>query len=127
MFIIGIGSASVILALRSTFENFSGGVLLKLQDKFRVGDYIAVRSAGGYEGTVVDITYLNTRIRRSDDSVVTIPNNIFVSGELVNWSRSTYKKFQTTTTIPVSLVSSLPAIVSFLSITRFYSSNLTNI
>lgn len=122
MFIIGIGSASVILALRSTFENFSGGVLLKLQDKFRVGDYIAVRSAGGYEGTVVDITYLNTRIRRSDDSVVTIPNNIFVSGELVNWSRSTYKKFQTTTTIPVSLVSSLPAIVSFLSITRFYFS-----
>jgi small-conductance mechanosensitive channel len=29
----GIGSASIILASRSTFENFSGGVLLKLQDK----------------------------------------------------------------------------------------------
>jgi MscS family membrane protein len=108
---VGIGSASIILALRSTFENFSGGVLLKLQDKFRVGDYIAVRSAGGYEGTVIDINYLNTYIRRSDDSVVTIPNNIFVSGELVNWSRSSYKKFKTTTTVPVALVTSLPTII----------------
>jgi small-conductance mechanosensitive channel len=38
----GIGSASVVLALRSTMENIIGGLLLKLQDKMRVGEVVTV-------------------------------------------------------------------------------------
>ena len=38
----GIGSASVVLAMRSTMENLIGGLVLKLQDKIRVGEIVTV-------------------------------------------------------------------------------------
>ena len=38
----GIGSASVVLALRSTMENLISGLVLKLQDKIRVGEIVTV-------------------------------------------------------------------------------------
>jgi small-conductance mechanosensitive channel len=38
----GIGSASFVLALRGTMENLVGGILLRLQDKFRVDERISV-------------------------------------------------------------------------------------
>ena len=46
----GIGSASVILALRSTMENVIGGLLLKLEDKIRVGEVITVPGDGKKTG-----------------------------------------------------------------------------
>ena len=38
----GIGSASAVLALRSTMENVISGLLLKLEDKIRVGEVITL-------------------------------------------------------------------------------------
>ena len=54
----GIGSASVILALRSTMENVIGGLLLKLEDKIRVGEVITVPGDGKKTGTVWGNIYL---------------------------------------------------------------------
>ena len=87
-----------------------GGVLLKIQDKFRVGDNITIKK--GDEGCVVEISYLTTTIRRSDDSFVAIPNHIFAQSELINWSRTPYRKFVTTTTIPTSMSTKLPEIIN---------------
>ena len=54
----GIGSASVILALRSTMENVIGGLLLKLEDKIRVGEVITIPGDGKKTGTVWGIIFL---------------------------------------------------------------------
>lgn len=94
----GIGSASIVLALRSTFENIVGGLLLKLQDKFRVGEVITIPSSadkkgksGSEEGRVESITYITTTIRRDDNSLVNVPNHVFTHGEIINWSRTPYR------------------------------------
>lgn len=58
----GIGSASVILALRSTMENVIGGLLLKLEDKIRVGEVITVPGDGKKTGTVSFIIYFDGNV-----------------------------------------------------------------
>ena len=91
----GIGSASIVLALRSTFENLVGGLLLKLNDKFRVGEVITIPSTKGKgaeeEGEVEEVSYISTSIRRKDNSIVAVPNQVFTAGELINWSRTPFR------------------------------------
>jgi len=103
--VVGIGSASVVLALRGTMENVIGGLLLKFQDKIRVGEVVTIPGIGkkgGYEeGVVEEVTYLATSIRRKDNSVAVIPNNVFTKGETINWSRTPYRLFKTTVTVSI--------------------------
>uniref|UniRef100_A0A7S0SSL5 Mechanosensitive ion channel MscS domain-containing protein n=1 Tax=Chromulina nebulosa TaxID=96789 RepID=A0A7S0SSL5_9STRA len=106
----GIGSASIVLALRSTFENFAGGVLLKLQDKFREKESISIRK--GDEGEVLSINYLTTAIRKTDNSIINVPNHIFTQSEIINWSRTPYRKFETVIALPATNYTDLPKIIA---------------
>lgn len=107
----GIGSASVVLALRSTAENAIGGLLLKLQDKFRVGDVISL--PGGKEGPCIveELNYINTRLRKPDDSLLVVPNHSFTQGEIVNWSRTPYRLFKTSIAVVVPNLQGLKNLV----------------
>jgi small conductance mechanosensitive channel len=71
--ILGIGSVAVGFAFQNILQNFLAGILLLLQEPFRIGDFISVT---GIEGTVYDIqsraTVITTRERRQ----VIIPNAI---------------------------------------------------
>lgn len=75
-----------------------------------MGDFISIKK--GDEGYVEDINYLNTIIRKTDESIVTVPNHVFTQGEVVNWSRTPYRKFSTATSIPVGLSASLPRVMA---------------
>jgi small-conductance mechanosensitive channel len=105
----GIGSATIILALRSTFENLAGGLLLKIQDRFRRGEKIAIGK--GTDGWVEEIGLVNTIIRRVDNTRVAVPNNDFVTGEVVNWSRTPFRIFQTHIYIPFEDAEAMEPIV----------------
>jgi small-conductance mechanosensitive channel len=102
----GIGSATLVLALRSVFENFIGGIMLRLQDKFRVGERI--ESSNDEGGWVESIGAFSTVVRRLDDSNVVIPNSVFIHDTLVNWSRTPYRRFTTQVKLPLKQVDKLP-------------------
>lgn len=91
-------------------ENLLGGILLKLNDKFRVGDSIAMGK--GMQGKVSEISYLATTLLLEDNSVTNIPNKQFSSGEVTNWSRTEYRLFKTSLTIPISSLPSLPELIN---------------
>ena len=98
----GLGSATLILALRATVENIVGGILLQIQDKFRVGEKIATSSSKDFNaesGWVESIGQFCTIVRREDNSRVTIPNSVFMHGELINWSRTPYRLFENSVVI----------------------------
>lgn len=46
---------------------------------FRIGDWIQV---GDIDGTVEDVGFRTTRIRRFDQALVTVPNSKFVNTEV---------------------------------------------
>lgn len=106
----GIGSASFVLAMRSSMENLIGGLLLKFQDKFRVGEKISL-PAGNGDGVVEEISYLSTKIRKDDDSYITVPNAKFTQGEVINWSRTPFRLFKTNIVVKESNIKLLPQII----------------
>lgn len=51
---------------------------------FDIGDFIEV---GNYKGNVIDITFRSTRIKATDNSIITIPNSTITSTYVVNWNK----------------------------------------
>ncbi|MDY7002987.1 MAG: mechanosensitive ion channel family protein [Cyanobacteriota bacterium] len=74
---LGLGSVAVGFAFQDIFKNFLAGILLLLQQPFRIGDQIIVDD---YEGTVEQIDIRTTKIRTYNGERVILPNsNVFTS------------------------------------------------
>jgi len=84
--ILGIGSVAIGFAFQNILQNFLAGILLLLQEPFRIGDFISVT---GIEGTVYDIQSRATVITTKEGRQVIIPNAIiFTSPVAVELSAS---------------------------------------
>lgn len=74
--LVSLGSSSAI-------ANAVAGVILIYTRAFQVGDTIRVNDI---EGEVEDKLFLVTRIRTFTNSVVTIPNGLLLSGNIINYN-----------------------------------------
>lgn len=81
---LGVGGLAVALAAQKTVENLIGGIMLVADQPVRVGDLCRF---GTQVGTVEDIGLRSTRIRTAERTVVSIPNAVFSSTEIENYSR----------------------------------------
>ncbi|MBW4474664.1 MAG: mechanosensitive ion channel family protein [Stenomitos rutilans HA7619-LM2] len=71
--LLGLSSVAVGFAFQDIFKNFLAGILLLLNEPFRVNDQIIIND---YEGTVESINIRSTQIRTYTDERVVIPNAI---------------------------------------------------
>ncbi|GAB4371910.1 MAG: hypothetical protein Kow00121_13790 [Elainellaceae cyanobacterium] len=76
---LGLGSVAIGFAFQDIFKNFLAGILLLLQEPFRIGDQIQI---GDYEGTVEDIAIRSTQIRTYQGERLVIPNAIIFTSEI---------------------------------------------
>ncbi len=90
---LGVGGLAIALAVRPTLENIIGGLVLFADKPVRIGDYC---SFGHGLGTVEEIGLRSTRLRRLDDTLVSVPNADFSQRELVNYTRRRRRLFETT-------------------------------
>jgi small-conductance mechanosensitive channel len=75
--IIGGGVAVAVgFATRDLFASLVAGVMIVFDRPFQVGDRV---SFGGEYGDVLQIGLRSVKLRTLDDSVVTIPNNLFLN------------------------------------------------
>lgn len=81
---LGIGGLAVALAVRPTFENLIGGVILFVDRPVRVGDFCSV---GDQKGTVEGIGIRSTKLRGLDRTVISIPNAQFADMQIINWAQ----------------------------------------
>lgn len=83
--VLGIGLASAVavfgaiglalaFALRGTLSHVAAGVMLIVNQPFKVGDWIQMEGANGVEGLVKRITLFNTEINTLTNQRVFIPN-----------------------------------------------------
>ena len=70
--ILGVGSVAIGFAFRDILQNFLAGILLLLNQPFRIGDQIVAKDL---EGTVEDIQTRATFIRTYDGRRVVVPNS----------------------------------------------------
>ena len=75
---VGLG-----FGLQEIFANFVSGLILLFERPFRVGDIITV---GEYTGEVTRIRTRATTIQDFDRREVVVPNKLFITGQLTNWT-----------------------------------------
>ncbi|MFH2204145.1 MAG: mechanosensitive ion channel family protein [Elusimicrobiota bacterium] len=80
----GLGGAAVALAAKDSLSNLFGSIVVLFDRPFRVGDWIEMPSC---EGTVEEIGLRTTRVRTFANSLVTVPNMMFTTSIINNWSR----------------------------------------
>ena len=89
---LGVGGLAIALAVRPTFENLIGGLILFIDKPVKVGDRCRF---GEQLGDVEQIGLRSTRIRTLEDTIVTIPNAEFSQLQLENISKRKQWLYQT--------------------------------
>jgi MscS family membrane protein len=82
---LGIGGLALSLAAQDTLADAISGVVIYLDEPFRIGDRIEIQGLGTW-GDVVDIGMRTTRIRTRDNRMVIIPNSIIGKSQVVNYT-----------------------------------------
>lgn len=71
--LLGLSSVAIGFVFQDIFKNFLAGILLLLNEPFRLGDQIIVDK---FEGTIEDITIRSTQIKTYQGERIVIPNSI---------------------------------------------------
>ena len=77
---------AVALGAQDLFKNLISGILVLVEKRFKIGDWILVE--GIIEGTVENIGFRSTSVRKFDKSLAIIPNFQFAENAVVNVSET---------------------------------------
>ena len=77
--LLGLGSVAIGFAFQDIFKNFLAGILMLLQQPFKIGDQIEI---DGNEGTVQNISLRATEILTYQGEKILIPNSIVFTSNL---------------------------------------------
>ncbi len=78
-------SFGLAFGLQEIFANFISGLIILLERPMRVGDAVEV---GNLSGIVTKVEMRATTITTWNRSELVVPNKEFITGQLVNWTRS---------------------------------------
>lgn len=79
----GVVGLAIGLALQGTLSNTFGGLILSFMPQLKINDFI---TADGISGFVTEISLRNIILKKSDNTVVVIPNSKFIDGSFTNYS-----------------------------------------
>ena len=92
----GVGAMAIGFAAKDMLANFFGGLMVYLDRPFSVGDHIRFTSTKDIDGVVEDIGWRMTRIRNSEKRPLYIPNSLFASAVVENFSRMSHRHLNQT-------------------------------
>ena len=84
---LGLVGVAVALGAQDLFKNLISGILVLVEKRFKIGDWILVE--GIIEGIVEKIGFRSTVIRKFDKSIAIIPNFQFAENAVINISQTT--------------------------------------
>ena len=84
---LGLYGVAVALGAQDLFKNLISGILVLVEKRFKIGDWILVE--GIIEGIVEKIGFRSTVIRKFDKSIAIIPNFQFAENAVINISQTT--------------------------------------
>ena len=84
---LGLFGVAVALGAQDLFKNLISGILVLVEKRFKVGDWILVENI--IEGIVERIGFRSTVVRKFDKSVAIIPNFQFAENAVINISETT--------------------------------------
>ncbi len=88
---LGLTGALVALATQDLIKQILSGLSIFADKPFEVGDWIEI---GEISGTVEDITIRSTKVRTIEDTMVTVPNDLITSSNVINWGEINKRVFR---------------------------------
>ncbi|MGX5913300.1 mechanosensitive ion channel family protein [Aliidiomarina sp. Khilg15.8] len=82
--VAGVLSVAIGFASQTSTSNFISGLFLLGEKSFKVGDIIGINST---RGEVISIDWLAIKIRTFDNLYVRVPNDDFIKGHVINFSK----------------------------------------
>lgn len=90
---VSIGGLALALAAQDTVKNLLGSIMIFFDKPFQIGDTIQTPEV---EGTVEEVGFRSTRIRKVDNSLVSVPNGSLSNLTLVNLGARRMRLFEVT-------------------------------
>lgn len=87
---LGLFGVAVALGAQDLFKNLIAGILIIAERRFNKGDW--VRVDGVVEGTVEQIGFRSTMIRRFDKAPVHVPNTKLADNAVTNFTAMTHRR-----------------------------------
>jgi MscS family membrane protein len=87
---LGLFGVAIALGAQDLFKNLIAGVLILVEKRFNIGEWILVD--GVVEGTVENISFRSTLIRRFDKAPVYVPNAKMSDNAVTNFSKMTHRR-----------------------------------
>ena len=84
---LGLLGVAVALGAQDLFKNLISGILVLVEKRFKIGDWIIVENI--IEGIVERIGFRSTVVRKFDKSIAIIPNFQFAENAVINVSATT--------------------------------------
>ena len=86
---LGLGGLAFALAAKDLLANVFSGIILITDKPFNIGDWIQTSDV---EGTVQDINFRCTKIKRFDNSLVIVPNSSLTNAPIINFTKRTLRR-----------------------------------
>ncbi len=80
---LGVTGFIVGFAFQETLGSFAAGMMIALNQPFKVGDYVV---AGGIEGSVLELNMMATVFATADNKKVIVPNKVVWGSAITNYS-----------------------------------------
>lgn len=91
---LGLGGLALSLASQDALANLIGYFAIIADTPFILGEYIVVNDK--ISGTVEQIGFRSTKIRKLDQSLAVVPNQEIASSPITNWSRLSKRRLDMT-------------------------------
>ena len=89
---LGLFGVAIGLGAQDLFKNLIAGILILTEKRFLPGDWVFVD--GVVEGTVEEINFRSTLVRRFDKGPVYVPNSKLSDNAVTNFSRMTHRRIK---------------------------------
>lgn len=91
---LGILGFTLGFALQDVSKNFIAGMLILIQQPFKLGDKVEI---SGFTGTVLAVNLRDTELRAVDGLNVRIPNGDVFTSSIINYSHTQSRRIQIST------------------------------
>ena len=93
--IAGLGVAGFVIgfAFQDSLGNLAAGLMILLNQPFRVGDYV---DAGGESGTVTELSFMATTLTTPDNKEIVIPNRTVWGSAVTNYTANDTRRVEWT-------------------------------
>ena len=87
----GVIGIIIGMAIKDLTSNIFAGIMMLFNPSFLTGDYIEIEK---YSGTVDKISLRMTTIKRSDGVMLTLPNTMFITKPIINYSMAEKRRVE---------------------------------